>query len=1026
MTKFLSPSFVAVAAFAGLAAGSPVPVSLPGSAQLSPANSPALDSGASRFVSPDGIMPDGSPDQMNQPSFNYEASFARRGLGLLGTGDVTQNVNSLGGGIGGDGLTSGATDGLTGAGAVTPGALPPLFTGALDTTGTDPNTAEATLNLCRLLGINCPKTGLTSTHLPHVKGGTHVGTTKGKGKGKGKKKGTKHTGGHTGNSGTKFSGGKNQINNKNHADGGNGTGGHGGTANGGAADCTSSGSLIGLNWNSCNTGNGGTANGGAGSGGRGGDTSSVLGRDIPQLSQAQPEGASGVPMPAAGTPAAPAPAAAEPAHHQVSAALVNSRGIHIEADDYKYEASEKRGTQLQAEDASIPVHAFAERDAEIVALKKQGESSPSLLARTLAKFRAGQDAPRLASRGVQAGAITSGKTIPAGAQGKVKHARDFKVSQADAQVDAITGRDFTVAEIKNSATSAHAPNAASAAAPAQAAAANQPQGVPAAAQPATAATSNAHKATNGVSGTTANKVSKGNNVPAASQGQLQHRALQVSDAEAEINTVDQRDLTLGQIKDSAASEQPATAAAPAGVNNQVPSQAQSASQAASMPAAAQPAAGTASNTHKGTKAISETATKGKSVPAGAQGQVQHARDFQLSGAHADVDAVNERDVTVAKITDAKAPKQATQGAPAQVPAQASPAGQSSIPAASNAPEGATTVPETAAKKGNAAKSTVASKAQPKTRSFSFTAIDASEDDTNNSEDAEDAEHSMTSTQPETRASITVLHNSDEDDSAVSSKRSFAVSGNQDGNSVSANFAGQGPEADDGSAADDEEADDTTDDSQDTGSAPTDDATTPIKRGNNKAGVSTGGARHGRVIVATAGNGGDAVSGDGGDASGFAFDNSRNGNVPAGGLYRPIRYLKSNKGSKTKGNGKGKAHHHFKVKKGSKGSKSSGHGSVSSKLSGAYSYTYNNPIVELDLDLLRQLIGADRLDQLASGQQLTNGELVSGTKKNFSSYRPYLPVPAGTGSGHIQNSGNGGDASSGAAIGGNGGSVNISQ
>ncbi|KAK0558227.1 hypothetical protein OC844_005323 [Tilletia horrida] len=134
-------------------------------------------------------------------------------------------------------------------------SLPPILTAALDTADVNPNTAGIKLNLCRLLGIDCTKTPLTSTNLPKVKGGAkkHVST---KPKPKGKCKGST---GHKGSTGSKFSGGKNQIKDKHHADGGNG-----GSADGGSASSGPGGSLIGLtalNFNSCNGGNGGAANG---------------------------------------------------------------------------------------------------------------------------------------------------------------------------------------------------------------------------------------------------------------------------------------------------------------------------------------------------------------------------------------------------------------------------------------------------------------------------------------------------------------------------------------------------------------------------------------------------------------------------------------------------------------------------------------------------------------------------------------------------------------------------------------------
>jgi hypothetical protein len=81
----------------------------------------------------------------------------------------------------------------------------------------------------------------------------------------------------------KVSAHKVQINDKHDSHGGSATGGNGGHAEGGAADCSTSGSLIGvnaLNFNSCNGGAGGEANGGIATGGRGGDSlNSLLSRD---------------------------------------------------------------------------------------------------------------------------------------------------------------------------------------------------------------------------------------------------------------------------------------------------------------------------------------------------------------------------------------------------------------------------------------------------------------------------------------------------------------------------------------------------------------------------------------------------------------------------------------------------------------------------------------------------------------------------------------------------------------------------
>ncbi|CAD6955305.1 unnamed protein product [Tilletia controversa] len=961
MTKYFSPSLVAVAAFASLAAGSPVPVSLPASADLSPANSPAVDTGASRFMSPDAMMSDGNPDRMNQPSFNYEANFARRGglgggLGLLGLGgDVNQNVNELGGGVGGGGLPTGGLP-VGGGGGLSPDSLPPILTGTLDTAGANPNTAEIKLNLCRLLGVNCPKTPLTSTNLPKVKGEAKAGTkspTKGKGKPKPKPKGKgastgSSTSGKKGSTGSKFSGGKNQINDKHNSNGGNGTGGHGGSANGGSASCDTTGSLVGLNalnFNSCNGGNGGSANGGPGTGGRGGDTSNnlgrrVLGHDAPASAPAAPAapaaakapatpaGAPSAPAAPAGAPSAPAPASnavpaqgSAPDHRMVAASLNRERDAQLDAGDSAIQAVAQRGTHVDAADSTV--QAVAERGTQVLAQKKQGESMASFVSRTLTNFRAQQKAP----------------AAPAKAAAP---------TQAPAQAPAQAPSSPQVP--------AEAPKA--------------PQAAPKPATPASAASTKFQHARD----VTVAQITNGTPSQAAAAQQIpaEARLVNLEGSEANINAgphAESRDVMVAQIKNDGVQAAPVS------------------------------------------------------------------RDLTLAQISDQADEVDE---------DAEdAPSQAqAQAAPASVPATAQPAGVA---------------------QGAATKSDTLSSARPNARAFSVTAVQASENET----DDDDDESSASSPEAQARAAVTLLHNTDGNKGDVSSKkRALTVSGDQNGNAVSTDFDGQkgakynasgstpsSSSSDDGSApadegnTDDGNADDgTTDDSSVQDGSATDDGsnddttdpTAPNKRGNNKAGVATGKNREGRVIIATAGNGGDAVSGNGGDASGFAFDNSRNGYTSSSSpSSRPLRFVKPKfvkGGYKSKTGNKSSGSHHFKVKGGRKtGSSGSNKAKSTGKLSatGSGSST-NNPIIEIDLALLRQLIGQDRLSQLATSEKGANDELVAAPSKKYSVSRPQQGSGSGSGSGsasgsaHIAGSGNGGDASSGPAIAGNGGNVVISQ
>ncbi|KAE8228179.1 hypothetical protein CF326_g6901, partial [Tilletia indica] len=463
-------------------------------------------------------------------------------------------------------------------------------------------------------------------------------------------------------------------------------------------------------------------------------------------------------------------------------------------------------------------------------------------------------------------------------------------------------------------------------------------------------------------------------------------------------------------------------------------------------------------------------TDGTPKEAAAQQIPHEARLVNLEGTEADINAgphAESRDVTVAQIKnngvpaapvtrdvtlaqisdkadgvneDAEdAPAQA-QAAPASVPATAQPAGV----ATGASPKDAATIPQQATQKGTQTKSDTLSKAHPNARAFSVTAIEASENET------DDDQSASSSAQPEARAVISVLHNTDNSQGDISSKRALTVSGDQNGNTVStdldnkkgAKYSANGStpsssgDDDDSTAEDDNSADDTavqddpsTDDGSDDATDPAD-PSAPNKRGNNKAGISTGANRQGRVIVATAGNGGNAVSGNGGDASGFAFDNSRNGYVPSS---RPFRYVKpkfTKGGNKSKANTKSNGSHHFKVK----GRKSTGSKNKSSgKLTSTHTSTSgsSNPIIEIDLSLLRQLIGQDRLDQLATGEKGVNDELVAAPSKKYSVSRPHGSVTgygqgSASGSAHIAGSGNGGDASSGPAIAGNGGNVVINQ
>ncbi|KDN53405.1 hypothetical protein K437DRAFT_70381 [Tilletiaria anomala UBC 951] len=380
----VSTAFVALAVGAAsplFVSASPVPA---GDQSPSLAGSPVgfgsvPDTGV--FPSTGGVHPDDLVDQAeaHKPSVNAptasKASKAARGLlsvngsssgknpnaglGLLGLGSASNVVSGAGiseGTVGGAEKNLGGLINLSHVNGVASGKVPTSKAPSLldvdgPKNGQDAHTLQATLNLCSLLGINCP------THVPiRVKGtsgGKHHGDNK-KYSGSGKKSGGsgKHSAGsgkHSTGSGKKSSGGKKtnnksasgktQINNHVGQHGGSAVAGNGGTANGGKADCSVSGGLIGLsalNFNSCNGGLGGSALGGNAIGGAGGETiSKLLGRDatdvlsnvvnsqhIPVNARAIPAGipagvpagvASGVPasipagVPATGVPSTSAP-----------------------------------------------------------------------------------------------------------------------------------------------------------------------------------------------------------------------------------------------------------------------------------------------------------------------------------------------------------------------------------------------------------------------------------------------------------------------------------------------------------------------------------------------------------------------------------------------------------------------------------------------------------------------------------------------------------------------------------------------
>ncbi|CEH18228.1 hypothetical protein CBOM_04642 [Ceraceosorus bombacis] len=248
----IGPSFVALALGAGspilnsglFASASPVPAAV----DTSPAPSP--NPGASN----DGTFAPTSP-QYASANERHVPSTAAHGTTLR----LTQRA------LAGLGIDNNRED--------------PLLTGDLDLSGQSDNVADAQLNLCGLLGINCnDKPTVTTTATAVVKNPAKKPT---KSSSKPKKPSTtkKTTPKKSGTSAKKITGGKVQVNDKHHADGGSAKAGNGGQANGGNSNCSTSGSMIGLNalnFNSCNGGQGGDASGGNATGGAGGSTSNNL------------------------------------------------------------------------------------------------------------------------------------------------------------------------------------------------------------------------------------------------------------------------------------------------------------------------------------------------------------------------------------------------------------------------------------------------------------------------------------------------------------------------------------------------------------------------------------------------------------------------------------------------------------------------------------------------------------------------------------------------------------------------------
>ncbi|KAK0558228.1 hypothetical protein OC844_005324 [Tilletia horrida] len=279
-------------------------------------------------------------------------------------------------------------------------------------------------------------------------------------------------------------------------------------------------------------------------------------------------------------------------------------------------------------------------------------------------------------------------------------------------------------------------------------------------------------------------------------------------AEGHGNIVSERDLTVGQIKNRAASKQPAAvgagpASAPnaaqvpaqaAPATNQVPAQAQSVKApptAAAAPAAAPRADIATPKLHRGRDiTVAEITDQASESEQAASQQAPQARLVNLEGTEADINAgpmaqsrdvtvaaiENEsvpnapvsRDVTLASITD-NATEADEQAEDTSVPAAApvTPAAAAPNPAPSTLPKGSKT------------ETTAAGKVHPHSRAFSLTVVQASENDTDISEDAPATDSSASSSSPQqARAKVTVLHSSQgsQGDVSSSSKRDVTASG----------------------------------------------------------------------------------------------------------------------------------------------------------------------------------------------------------------------------------------------------------